>query len=51
MVINALICLLRSVGLHEGRIDTRSVFDRYNIIDLEDRKAVAQRRMERISAS
>lgn len=28
---------------------TRSVFDRYNIVDLEDQKAAAQRRLEKIS--
>ena len=30
---------------------TRAVFDRYNIIDLEDQKAAAQRRNEKISVS
>jgi integrase len=28
---------------------TRSIFDRYNIVDLEDQKAAAARRIEKIS--
>jgi len=30
---------------------TRSVFDSYNIVDLEDQKATATRRIEKISVS